>query len=308
MLAGTSHPPDEIVSQRMWPEEWTATVENVAINAVMAGARPEYMPVLLAMAEAWGNTNSKSTVQSTNSFAYMAVVNGPIRHEIDMNSGTYALGPGNQANATIGRALRLFIMNLGGGRPGMNMMGTQGNPAMYSMAIAENEEASPWESLAVQRGYRSDESTVSIFSGGWSKVGNYLNGNLDRLVEGVRYFEYPLGLVVMMAPLAAARQAQNGLSKEDVHEYIWNNATMTLGEFKEDTYYDWFVIPSMLSDEETGFNSWPREFLTLADTDIVRVYPSADSIQIIVVGGDVNPMMQGWSLRGSTTISIDKWR
>ncbi len=199
MLKGTTHAADEIVSTHVYPELWTATVEKVAINGVMAGCRPEYMPVLLAAVEAWGkghHTNSRST----NSFSWMQVVNGPIRKEIEMNAGTYALGPGNRANATIGRAFRLFIVNLGGGQPGFNMMGTHGNVSGYSFAFAENEEASPWTPLSVDLGRKKGESTVTIFSGGWSHVGNYLDGNVDRMLKAVRYFEWPQGVVILMAP------------------------------------------------------------------------------------------------------------
>ena len=308
MLKGTSHASDEVVSKSMWPEKWTATVEKVAINAVMAGATPEYLPVLLALAEGWGKSPSYSTVQSTNSFAYMAVVNGPIRKEIDMNAGTYALGPGNRANATIGRALRLFITNLGGGKPGVNMMGSQGNPAMYSFAFAEHEEASPWESLAVEYGHKRGENTVSLFFGGWSKVGNYLNGDLDRLIKGIAYYELPGRLVVLMTPLAAKMQAKKGLSKEALKKYIMKNATMSLGEFKKDTYYDWFVLPSLLGKNSTPGMQWPKEYLTLPDTAMVSLFPTHKNINLIVVGGDVNPMMQGWSFAGPFISSIDKWK
>ena len=307
MLQGTSHSPNEIVSESMWPEGWVATVEHVAINAVMAGAKPGYMPLLLSLAETWGTSRNNATVQSTNSFSYMVLVNGPIRNELDMNSGTYALGPGNQANATVGRALRLFIMNLGGGKPGVNMQGTQGNPSMYSFAFAEDEEASPWESFAVANGFAPEDSVVTIFSGGWSKLGNYLDGNLDNLIRGIRYFEWPSGVVVLMAPQAARMQAAKGLSRREVEQYIWENATLSLGEFKKDTYYDWFVLPSLKGKGIPG-TTWPKEFLTLPDTADIQVYPSVENVRIIVVGGEVNPMMQGWKLSGPVSGLVDKWR
>src|SRR5262249_54687108 len=124
MLKGTHHGKDEIVTRAMVPEGWPVTVEKVAINGVMAGAPPSAMPVLLAAVEAFGSGHFASSVRSTNSFSFMQIVNGPIAREIGMNAGTYALGPGNRANASIGRALRLFIYNLGGGENGVNLMGT----------------------------------------------------------------------------------------------------------------------------------------------------------------------------------------
>jgi hypothetical protein len=172
MLQGTSHRPEEIVTKAMLPQKWTATVENVAVNAVMAGCKPADMPVLLAMVEAFSRGSFANTVVSANSFSFMVVVNGPIARAIGMNSDVNALGPGNQANATIGRALRLFLTNLGGLTPGANLMACQGNPSNYSFAFSENEEASPWEPLHVSRGFKKEESVVTIFTGGWNHGGN----------------------------------------------------------------------------------------------------------------------------------------
>jgi hypothetical protein len=167
MLAGTTRKADEIVG-RMRPtafrEFWEFTVEKVAVNAVMAGARPEYLPVILA-AMASGMTARSS---STTSFATIAMVNGPIRNDIGMNSGIGAFGPYSQANATIGRAYGLASQNLqGGSTPGETYMGSQGNSYAYSAAFAENEERSPWTPFHVQHGFDADTSTVSLFLGGW---------------------------------------------------------------------------------------------------------------------------------------------
>src|SRR6266702_1495176 len=165
-LAHTSHAPDEIVG-RMQPTEfrvaWEYTVEKVAVNAVMAGASPEYFPVILALAASGASARGSTT----SSAAAMAVVNGPIRHELGMNAGTGAMGPYNHANATIGRAYGLLSQNLQGGSvPGLTYMGSQGNNYAYnSVTFAENEERSPWEPFHVQHGLRPTDSTVSEFSG-----------------------------------------------------------------------------------------------------------------------------------------------
>ncbi len=166
MLQGTSHAPDEIVG-RMRPtetqEDWSYTVEQVAVNAVMAGARPEYFPVILAIAA----SQITALHSSTSSFAAMVVINGPVRNELGMNSGLGALGPFNHANATIGRAYGLLSRNLGGGAvPGTTYLGSQGNPLNYAnTCFAENEERSPWEPFHVQKGFKPGDSVVSIFRG-----------------------------------------------------------------------------------------------------------------------------------------------
>src|SRR6202163_910073 len=166
MLAHTSHKADEVVGHMrptQFREYWEYTVEKVAVNAVMAGASPEYFPVILALA-ASGQSARGST---TSSAAAMAVVNGPIRNEIGMNCGIGALGPYNHANATIGRAYGLLSQNLqGGSEPGLTYLGSQGNNYAYtSVTFAENEERSPWEPLHVQHGFKASDSTVSVFGG-----------------------------------------------------------------------------------------------------------------------------------------------
>src|SRR6266567_4536574 len=166
MLAHTSHAPDEIVG-RMQPTEfrvaWEYTVEKVAVNAVMAGASPEYFPVILALAASQVSARGSTTSSS----AAMVVVNGPIRHEIGMNWQIGAMGPYNHANATIGRAYGLLSQNLqGGSEPGVTFMGSQGNNYTYNnVTFAENEERSPWEPLHVQKGFKPTDSTASVFYG-----------------------------------------------------------------------------------------------------------------------------------------------
>ena len=117
-----------------------------------------------------------------------------------MNAGLNALGPGKRANATIGRALRLALVNLGGLAIGTNALPVQGNPAAFTLAFAENEEASPWPSLARRRGFADGESVVTLMVGGWSHVGNYIAEGLDRLARDVAPLEYPSGLALLVSP------------------------------------------------------------------------------------------------------------
>jgi hypothetical protein len=167
MLHGTSREPDELVAT-VPPNLAPATVEKVAINAVMAGCRPEYLPVVLGAVEAvcTDEFNMHGVLATTWFAGPVIVVNGPIGRAIGMNSGMNVLGQGNRANATIGRALQLLIRNVGGGRPGEIDRATFGTPGKYSFCFAEDEAGSPWESLAAARGVPAGASAVTVFAGG----------------------------------------------------------------------------------------------------------------------------------------------
>jgi hypothetical protein len=238
----------------------------------------------------------------------MQVVNGPIRKEINMNPGISALGPGNHANATIGRALRLFIINLGGARVGVNLLATIGNATSYTFCFPENEEESPWEPYSVKLGYQRGESTVAILGGGWNHLGNYLTGDIERMARDSRVLEYPDGFVALLSPLAARQEAEKGRSKEDVEEFIWKTATLPLKEFRKDIFYPLFIEPILKGKGMGGEKYvWPKEYLTLPEETEVPVYPRP-SISVIVVGGKASPMMQGWKMSHPATASVDKWR
>ena len=175
MLKGTSHSPDEVVGQMAahtpMPgennvevfEPWSYTVKTVAINAVMAGARPEYMPLLLAVA----STGKEAISVSDNSFTEGLIINGPIRDEIKLNYGLGAMGPFSQANSTIGRSWNLLSINAGNcGRVGTTYMGTVGNPMNWNhVIIAENEQSSPWQPYHVRKGFKATESVVTLCEG-----------------------------------------------------------------------------------------------------------------------------------------------
>ena len=166
MLQGTRRQPDEIVGV-IPPNNVACSVEKVAINAVMAGCKPEYLPVVLATVEAacLDEFCMHGLLATTYFSSPVVIVNGPIRQAIQMNSGVNALGQGNRANATIGRALQLVIRNIGGGVPGGVDRATLGSPGKFTFCFAEDEENSPWESLSVQKGYAPDTSTVTLFPG-----------------------------------------------------------------------------------------------------------------------------------------------
>lgn len=167
MLDGTSRPPDEVVAVAP-PDLRPVTVEKVAVNAVMAGCRPEYLPVVLAAVEAACTDafNAHGVLATTFSVGPVVIVSGPVSKAIGMNSGVNVLGQGSRANSTIGRALQLVIRNVGGGRPGGVDRATLGNPGKVGLCIAEDEERSPWEPLSETRGVAPGVSAVTVVAAG----------------------------------------------------------------------------------------------------------------------------------------------
>ena len=164
-VAASGRDADELIAL-VPPNYGRATVEKIAVNAVMAGCRPEYLPVVLAAVEAMCDEafDLHGVSATTNAPAPLVIANGPIRAELEINSGAGVFGPGWRANATIGRAVRLVCVNLGGAKPGDVSMSTLAHPGRYTYCIGEHEEASPWESLAVEHGFGPEESTVALLA------------------------------------------------------------------------------------------------------------------------------------------------
>ncbi|NLA74097.1 MAG: hypothetical protein GX846_01230 [Deltaproteobacteria bacterium] len=164
MLQGTDLSPDHLVAEVI-PRHGKATIEKIAINAVMAGALPTHMPVIIAAVETLSDQKTRfDTFEvSTGSWAPFFIINGPIRDQIHVNYGSGALSPGDIANSAIGRAIGLIVKNIGGARKGVEDMGVIGNPLKYSLVIGEDEDKSPWEPLHVDRGFNRHESTVTVF-------------------------------------------------------------------------------------------------------------------------------------------------
>lgn len=237
MLSGTTRAPDEVVCV-MPPDLVDCTVEKVAVNAVMAGCLPEYLPVVLAAVEAAATDrfNIHGVAATTFHVGPVVVVNGPIRNRIGMNGGINALGPGNRANATIGRALNLVVRNVGGSKPGGVDRATLGSPGKLSFCFPELEEGSPWESLAVERGYGKDQDTVTLFAGhGPHEVVDQLSRDPDSLA---RSFALQLRTVwhsklalrndalVVVAPDHARTFAAAGWSKARLRDEIQEMLTV----------------------------------------------------------------------------------
>jgi len=308
MLAGTHRRPDEIVG-RMRPthfrESWEYTVEKVAVNAVMAGAGPEHFPVILALAA----TGVSARGSSTSSLATMTVVNGPIRHEIGMNSGTGALGPYNHANAVIGRAYGLLSQNLQGGSvPGLSYMGSQGNSYAYNgVTFAENEERSPWEPFHVQHGRSPADSAVSVFTGCRSTAftlglpEKHWREHIRNMLRGMD----PHGPPTLLLDPITARQFidRGGFTKKDaLIDWLYDNARMPAGE-----YWDYQLVQNYLYPRATfGEEPWASK-LTAAPGELIPMFRRED-IHVVVVGGETNGY---WRIMGCSyqkTVSVDEWR
>jgi len=308
MLRNTSHARDEIIG-RMRPthfrEYWAYDVEKVAVNAVMAGARPEYFPAILAMA-ASGVSARGST---TSSAAAMCVVNGPIRHELQMNSGTGAMGPYNHANATIGRAWSLLSTNLqGGSTPGLTYLGSQGNNYAYtSITFAENEERSPWNSFAVQHGFKPDESTVSLFGG--ARATSFTLGLREKYWEKhvlnlVRGFDPHTEIVYILDPITARQFIDRGGfdTKEKLIEWTHKNATMEAAE-----YWDYQLIQNYIYPRATYGEEPFASRLATPDNEMLPMFLD-DEIHVVVVGGETNGYWRIMAAGYRGTFSVDQWR
>jgi hypothetical protein len=277
MLAGTDLPADHVVG-KIIPRLGKATVEKIAINAVMAGALPTYMPLLIAGVQAIMEPDSffSSYGVSTGSFIPCWIVNGPIRNDLNINSGSGVLSPGDMANATIGRAMGLIIKNIGGIRKGIEDMGTTGHPGKYSMVIAENEEESPWEPLHVEQGFKRADSTISItFSAFFWAVGYYSSDDKGVLRSAV--YNIPPAtvgsLTLMLPPHQAKFLADNGWTKQKVGAFIAHNARSPLYHFPH--YHG--MYPDLPEPGERG--------LLMSPDDSISVFSTNDSVKIVVAGG-----------------------
>src|SRR6266699_2945397 len=164
-IAASGRGPDALIGL-VPPNYGRATVEKIAVNAVMAGCRPEYLPVVIAAVDAICDPafDLHGVSATTNAPTPLVVINGPVRGKLGVNCAAGVFGPGWRANATIGRAVRLVCVNLGGARPGVVSMSTLAHPGRYTYCIGEHEEASPWESLAVEHGFAASQSVVAVLA------------------------------------------------------------------------------------------------------------------------------------------------
>ena len=277
--------PDEALCQ-LAPLFVPVTWRDVAANAVMAGCKPEYLPVVAAAVEALAAAefNLIGISTTTGSAGTLVIVNGPIASAIGMNAAANVLGPGNRANATVGRAVRLVLQNVGGAKPGEIDMATLGQPAKYTFCMAENEVASAWDPLHVERGFARDASVVTVVgTAGIVEVVDSCSRTPAELAQTFAHSMLIAGTVggagllgggeplIVMPPEQAVFLSQAGCSKAQFKLEVWQRAVMGLDQ----------LSPSV------------REHLTgrlgaasgMDSNSPLRVAESAEDIMIVVAGG-----------------------
>jgi hypothetical protein len=265
------------------PGEGEATIAKLAVNAVMAGCLPEYFPVVIAATEALLDPAFAHSVmqETTHPLTPLIIVNGPIRHELAMGAGTGALGPGHRANASIGRTLRLIMINIGGARAGAGDMAILGSPAKFTMCTAEAEEVSPFEPLSVARGFSREDSTVTLVP----VEGPHLVLSLSNPENPAQSADTLLTLmasalanvgspsaytcqgnvVALFNPDHAAVLHAAGYDRRRVQEELWQKARNTHGHLKR-------FSPLLVRQE------------ALSDDEIYTITPSPDGIVVAVAG------------------------
>jgi hypothetical protein len=278
MLKATSHDPDEVVGKIAptpgYFESWSYTVRTVAVNAVMAGAKPEYFPAILAVASA----GIESLSSSDNSFASFLVFNGPIRDELGMNYRYGAMGPFSEANSTIGRAWTLLSLNGGNaGKPGVNYMAVVGNPTNWvNIIIPENEQDSPWKPFSVQKGFKPNENVVSIFVG-WGVLSSANSAKVAWTKE-----------IDFAGQMKALSDDQGWLF----------GATFVLSP----------VVANLVKDE--GYDSMDKlvKFLYQAPGQKKPHFRDTRSINVLVTGTSNNLYWDYGGARYMKSVKIDDWR
>ena len=291
------------------PRNAEVTLEKVAINAVMAGCKPEHFPVVVAAVKAamQPGFNIAGVQATTGGAAPAVIVNGPIAGELGINGDSGCFGPGYRANASIGRALRLFVRNVAGLVPGEMDKATLALPARYTFCFSENEARSPWEPRHVEMGLDLSDSMVTVMGvrgmyvimESTSPTGIQV---LRTLVSSIRstgfsnYYQTGTGaqMALVLCPEHAAEIHASGLSKQDVREYVFQNARMPLRRLEGIAHY--------------GNRNWPR-WIDETDPDaMVPILSSADDLLVMVAGGDGrhSAWLAGWGVTRMTTQKVEK--
>ncbi|MDE3076051.1 MAG: hypothetical protein KGJ86_11535 [Chloroflexota bacterium] len=246
MLRYADRDPDDVAGA-LPPNRADATIRGIAINAVMAGCRPEYLPVVIAAIEAIAmpEFNLYGIQATTNPVATMIVVNGPLARELKFNGKGNCFGPGNRANATVGRAVRLCMQNIGGGVSQTMDKSTHGQPGKYSMCIAENEDENPWEPYHVERGFDAATSTVTAFSvTGTTNVLDLASKQATGILRtfasacahvGAQNVQLGGGPLIIFCPEHAAILAQDGFSKAEVKRFLYETSRVKIQDFPPET-------------------------------------------------------------------------
>ena len=315
MLEGTTRRPSDIVAS-VPPNLAPATVEKVAINAVMAGCKPKYLPVVLAALEAacTDDFNLHGVLATTYFVGPLIIVNGPIRHQIELNCGRNVFGQGARANSTIGRALQLVVRNIGGGRPGEVDMSTLGQPGKVGVCIAENEEASCWDPLHVERGFARDQSTVTVLAAEaprairdqLSRTARSLATSMGLSLESIAHVKLH-GMdqaLLVVSPEHVRTFDHDGYSKADLRARIQEVTARPLRD----------VLPDAECQKGTPLRVVPRDWLDSdghPTTDALdRPFPKfahPDGILVVVAGGTAgkfSAVVGGWASGGLSSKAV----
>ncbi len=309
MLSGTTRDPQEVIAV-MPPNMGEVTVEKAAINSVMAGCKPEYLPVVIAAIQAvcTDDFNIHGVMATTMGASPVMVVNGPIRHRIGMGMGIGALGQGNRANATIGRALRLTVRNIGGAIPGGTERSTLSNPMKFTMCFAEWEERSAWEPLHVERGFAPEDSVVTVFGMTSGPVLTIDEGSLDgaalagtlgqatATILNARAYSFTNCLMVV-SPEHVDTFKRGDYSKADVRQ--------RMQQVSAKTYRD------LMMDDVSGVGLKPAQVAQMDDDTldtVVQKFKDDADIFMVVAGSEAGKFtgtFHGWltGSRGSIPVS-----
>jgi len=303
-LRYTDRAPEETVVE-LPPKGGAATVEKIAVSAVMAGCKPEFLPVLIAATEAVAEPqyNLYGRQTTTHPGAHLIIINGPVRHELDVNCHRNVLGQGFRANATIGRALRLLLINVGGGVPGVTDMATHGHPGKYSYCIGEDEEGSPWASLHRDRGFDPATSAVTLYCGEAPHNVNdlvsetpemYLGSGASAMAHLGANSLYRSGLESEQMLLMTAESAnwldERGWSKADVQRYLFETARQPVGKLRN----------------RGGWGTTPMAACVDLDDDdcMAPIVSKPEDILIVIAGGPGRHMNA--ILNASYNLSVTK--
>ena len=280
MLRYTDLAPDHVLG-KMGPSWHPTTVHHVAVNAVMAGCRPEYLPVLIAGIQAIldPELNCYGTQCTTNPAGIMLLVNGPIARELDINGGTNLFGQGWYANGTIGRAVRLCLINIGGGIPGETDKAILGMPGKYTFCLGEYEEESPWEPLHVSRGLKPEDSAVTVVSAQGTNNVVILSGNAEDALHLTADAMMTMGNnnvisgngnpVVFFSPGHARLLVEQGFkTRRSVQEYLFEHARIPVEDFPKRE-----ILPSK-----------PMSIRTVIDGKVCAIH-EPDDLLVVVAGG-----------------------
>ena len=283
MLSTVRRRRDEVAAILV-PRLGRATLEAIAANAVMAGALPEHLSVVLAAVEAVAEPafNLQAIQTTTHPCSPLVIVNGPIARRLGIHAGGNVFGQGARANAVIGRALRLILQNVGGARPGREDRATHGHPGKYSYCIAENEAASPWEPLSVERGFSAGESTVTVCgSEGPHNINDHSSTTPEAIATTVASVAATVGSnniylggepLVVLGPEHAATAASSGWSKDDFRRRVWEQAAVPLACFARENIERFATI-------------YPEGFKDRPAGAVARVARDWRDIMVVVAGG-----------------------